>query len=500
MYVFTRRRESKSVCEEDLLGDFDLLTLLSQTTAATMESLESSSAQQEPPIVAEISDYDVNLPSSDDEDNDAAEKRELPNMGTEMTLEDNKELGKEATQMNGVMVLSLLDKIIGAVDQIQQTQNGLEARQQDIERSVTGIQSELTKLSKSHSTTSNSVHKMMEKVQKMSINVKSVHASLEKQGGQIRKLENNEAELLQRRNFKVMIYQDETKIPSKLSISKSMRVSESGSRAGSMLEIKEATDEPGKEGEEGEKSDKTHVELSSDEEMTEETIEESRAERIKRSSLQRVQTLKTVFSKEKMDKTRAKTKENLEKTRQKTKANLEKTKQKTKENLEKTRQKTKENLEKTKQKTKENLEKTRHNIEKKMGKLGTHVSVKPEQKQKIQTSREKMKKALTPDHVVYACSKTAMYKVPPFTFHVKKIREGAVEMVEGTEMVEVSQDAESHSGVYSKFEEGVVGVEMEMMNGGEAEDAEEEMEEEEEEEEADDIYEPPQESEARDSD
>lgn len=276
--------------------------------------------------------------------------------------------------------------------------------------------------------------------------------------------------------------QDEVKVPSKLSISKSMKVSESvsGSRGGSLLELKETAEEPGEEGGEGEKADKPHVDLSSDEEGVEieETIEESRAERIKRSSLQRVQTLKTVFSKEKMDKTKAKTKENLEKTKQKTKENLEKTKQKTKENLEKTKQKTKENLERTKQKTKENLEKTRHNIEKKMGKLGTRMTVNPERRQKMQTSRDKMKKAFTPDHVVYARSKTAVYTVPPFTFHVKKIREGAVEVVQGTEMVEVSQDAEPFSGVDGEVEEGAVEVEMEMMNGGGDEEEAEEDEEE----------------------
>lgn len=242
----------------------------------------------------------------------------------------------------------------------------------------------------------------------------------------------------------------------------------SGSRGGSLLELKESAEEPGEEGGEEEKADKPHVDLSSDEEglEIEETVEESRAEKIKRSSLQRVQTLKTVFSKEKMDKTRAKTKENLEKTKQKTKENLEKTKQKTKENLEKTKQKTKENLEKTKQMTKQNLEKTRHNIEKKMGKLGTRMSVNPERKQKLQTSRDKMKKAFTPDHVVYARSKTAVYKVPPFTFHVKKIREGAMEVVQGTEMVEVSQEAEPFSEVEGEVEESAAEVEMEIMNGG----------------------------------
>ncbi|XP_028332629.1 caveolae-associated protein 1-like [Gouania willdenowi] len=444
---------------------------------AAMEALEFSGGHLEPHTLTEISDDEVNLPPSDDEDDAlSAAKKQLSNPEEEAG-EEKEDEAKVDLQTNGVMVLTLLDKIIGAVDQIQQTQNGLESRQQEMERSVSGIQSELTKLTKSHSTTSNSVNKMMEKVRKVSINVKTVRATLEKQGGQIKKLESNEAELLKRRNFKVMVYQDEVKVPSKLSISKSLKVSESVS-GGSLLELKEATEEAGEE--EGEKVDKPHVDLSSDEEGVEieEILEETRAERIKRSSLQRVQNLKTVFSREKMDKTRAKTKENLEKTKQKTKDNIEKTKQKTKENLEKTKQKTKENIEKTKQKTKENLEKTRHNIEKKMGKLGTRMSVNAERKQKMKTSGDRVKKAFTPDHVVYARSKTAVYTVPPFTFHVKKIREGTVEVVQGTEMVEVCQEVEPISGVDGELEEGTEEVEMEMMNGGGDEEEVDEDEEE----------------------
>ncbi|XP_037134787.1 caveolae-associated protein 1b isoform X1 [Syngnathus acus] len=440
---------------------------------AAMEALECSSAQLEPHSLTEISEDDdeVNVhPSEDEDDVLAAAKKELSAMETEgEAAEDKDGSGKPDQQVNGVLVLSLLDKIIGAVDQIQQTQTGLESRQQEMERSVSNIQGELTKLTKDHSTTSNSVNKMMEKVRKVSVNVKTVRANLEKQGGQIKKLETNEAELLKRRNFKVMIYQDEVKVPSKLNVSKSMRVSEgvSGSRGGSMLELKEATEEPGEEGEEGEKENKPTIDLSSDEEGVdiEDVLYETRAERIKRSSLQRVQTLKTVFSKEKMDKTKARTKQNLEKTKQMTKANLEKTKQKTMENIEN-----------TKQKAKDNLEKTKHNIEKKMGKLGTRMTVNPERKQKLQVSRTKMQKAFTPDHVVYARSKTAVYKVPPFTFHVKKVRDGAVEVVQGTEMVEVSQNAENFNEVDEEVEGGGVELDMEMMNGGDDEDEDEEEE------------------------
>lgn len=298
----------------------------------------------------------------------------------------------KADQINGVLVLSLLDKIIGAVDQIQLTQTQLETRQQEMENVVGSIQGELTKLTKSHATTSNTASKLLEKVRKVSVNVKTVRQNLERQQAQIKKLETNESELLRRRNFKVMIYQDEVKMSSKLSISKSLKDTEK-------QEVEEEDQE--KENKENETEE---IQLSSDEEVeVEETIEESRAERIKKSGMRRVDDIKKAFSKEKMDKTKVRTKENLEKTKQ-------------------------------------NLEKTRHNIEKKMTKLGTKI-VTNERREKIKTSRDKFKKSFTPDHPVYARSKTAVYKVPPFTFYVKKIREGEVE-VQATEMVEVGGEGE----------------------------------------------------------
>ncbi|NXH28931.1 CAVN1 protein, partial [Myiagra hebetior] len=303
----------------------------------------------------------------------------------------------KADQINGVMVLTLLDKIIGAVDQIQLTQTQLEERQQEMDSAVTSIQGELTKLTKAHTTTSNTVNKMLEKVRKVSVNVKTVRQNLEKQAGQIKKLEANEAELLKRRNFKVMIYQDEVKLPSKLSISKSLKEGEKLEKGGEGEEVPVGEDH----------AEEDHIQLSSDEEVEiEEIIEESRAERIKRSGMKRVDDFKKAFSKEKMEKTKLKTKENLEKTRH-------------------------------------NLEKTRHNLEKRMNKLGTKI-VTNERREKMKSSRDKLRKSFTPDHTIYARSKTAVYKVPPFTFHVKKIREGEVE-VKATELVEVGGEEGENS-------------------------------------------------------
>ncbi|KAM9174946.1 caveolae-associated protein 1 [Mergus octosetaceus] len=320
-----------------------------------------------------------------------------PPTASEASEEQTPEEPIKSDQINGVMVLTLLDKIIGAVDQIQLTQTQLEERQQEMDSAVTSIQGELTKLTKAHTTTSNTVNKMLEKVRKVSVNVKTVRQNLEKQAGQIKKLEANEAELLKRRNFKVMIYQDEVKLPSKLSISKSLKEGEKQEKEGEGEEVLAGEDH----------AEEDHIQLSSDEEVEiEEIIEESRAERIKRSGMKRVDDFKKAFSKEKMEKTKLKTKENLEKTRH-------------------------------------NLEKTRHNLEKRMNKLGTKI-VTNERREKMKTSRDKLRKSFTPDHTIYARSKTAVYKVPPFTFHVKKIREGEVE-VKATELVEVGGEEGENS-------------------------------------------------------
>jgi len=193
--------------------------------------------------------------------------------------------------------------------------------------------------------------------------------------------------------------------------------------------------------------------LNSDAEVEiEEIIEESRTKRIQRTTKQQVDNIKKAFSKEKMEQTKLKTKENLEKT-----------KLKTKENLEKTRQKTRDNLEKTRQRTRDNLEKTKISLGKKMGKLGTRMTPNIERRAKMKSSKEKATKSLSPDHTVYARSKSTVYRVPPFTFHVKKIREGEVEVLQSTEMeeVEVVTEDEGQPG----GEENGLGLHVEVEEG-----------------------------------
>lgn len=381
-----------------------------------MTAMANTSGMKEHAGLAEVSydDDEVALVAAATE---PAVDEEDPATGAGLVLATGSGEQSEA-QTNGVMVLSLLDKIIGVVDKIQQTQNGLEARQEAMEKSVSTIQGELAKLSKNHVSTTNTVNKMLEKVRKVSVNVKTVRNNLERQAGQIKKLESNESELLKRRNFKVLIYQDQVKPPK---TPQPEAVAE-----GKAVEGLQQIPEEG-------------VQVNSDEEVEiEEIIEESRTKRLQRTTKQQVDSIKKAFSKEQMQKTKVKTRENLEKTKQKTR----------------------ENLEKTRQKTRDNLEKTKHSLEKKIGKLGTRMTPNQERRAKMKSSREKVKKSLTPDHAVYARSKTSVYRVPPFTFHVKKIREGEEEALENTEMVEVSEaelEAEGEKnglGVHVEVEEG----------------------------------------------
>ncbi|XP_056309221.1 caveolae-associated protein 1 [Danio aesculapii] len=342
------------------------------------------------------SSKEFKLRRGDDEDDDDSEKEVDLVLGP--GLDDGDAEKSDAT---GMLVLALLDKIIGVVDKIQKTQTGLEAKQEVMEKNMSSIQTELAKLAKSHVDTSGTVNKLLDKVRKVNVNVKSVRADLEKQVGQIKKLENNEQELLKRKNIKVLI------IPEK---AKPVKVSKKpAGEEGEQVLSEGGEEERGSEGE--------VVEV-------EETIEESRAERIKRSGLQKVDELKKAFSKEQMQKTR----------------------QRTKENLEKTRMRTKENLEKTRQRTRENLEKTKKNLGKKMGKFGTKLTPNTERREKIRSSREKVKKSMNPDHTVYARSKSTTYRVPPFTFHVKKIRGGETEPTPEPEEEEEEQKEEEEEG------------------------------------------------------
>lgn len=114
---------------------------------------------------------------------------------------------RDNSQVNAVTVLTLLDKLVNMLDSVQENQHKMEQRQISLEGSVKGIQNDLTKLSKYQASTSNTVSKLLEKSRKVSAHTRAVKERMEKQSAQVKRLENNHAQLLRRNHFKVLIFQ-----------------------------------------------------------------------------------------------------------------------------------------------------------------------------------------------------------------------------------------------------------------------------------------------------
>lgn len=209
--------------------------------------------------------------------------------------------------VNAITVLTLLDKLVNMLDTVQENQHKMEMRQVEIEGAVRGIQNDMIKLSKSHTSTSNTVSKLLEKSRKVSVHMKEVKDKMDKQAMQVKKLEVNHAHLLKRNNFKVLIFQEENEIPSSVFVKEPEAIPE-------LEEEENASVDPNRSQEDGLQT----IALSSDEEQGQEEdedevlrvlnmedearTEKSRAEKIKRSSLKKVDSLKKAFSRQNIEK------------------------------------------------------------------------------------------------------------------------------------------------------------------------------------------------------
>ncbi|XP_033834651.1 caveolae-associated protein 2-like isoform X2 [Periophthalmus magnuspinnatus] len=179
----------------------------------------------------------------------------------------------------------------------------MEVHQVQMESVVRGIQADMTKLSKSHSHTANTVSKLLDKSKKLSVTMKEVRAQMEKQGAQVKKLEANHAHLIDRNQFRVLIFQEQTEIPASVFVKDQPPFPRD--------DITEEGEEPQPEG-----AGLHTIDLSSDEEagleaeldddwpqdLELENLEPTRAEKLKRSSLKKVDSLKKAFSKQNIEK------------------------------------------------------------------------------------------------------------------------------------------------------------------------------------------------------
>ncbi|KAM4711337.1 caveolae-associated protein 2b [Anableps anableps] len=211
--------------------------------------------------------------------------------------------------VNAITVLTLLDKLVNMLDAVQDNQNKMEMHQVQMEGVVRGIQADMTRLSKCHSHTSNTVSKLLDKSRKLSVTMKEVRERMERQGAQVRKLEANHAHLISRNNFKVLIFQEENEIPTSVFVKEPPPFPRD-----EILEEGEPS-APGVSDGKQEGGFQT-IDLSSDEDVGLEadmdedepwpqdldSMEQSTADKLKRSSLKKVDSLKKAFSRHNIEK------------------------------------------------------------------------------------------------------------------------------------------------------------------------------------------------------
>ncbi|NXM12330.1 CAVN2 protein, partial [Ploceus nigricollis] len=196
-------------------------------------------------------------------------------------------------------VLALLEKLVSMLEAVEGNQRQMEQRQRGLEGAVRGIQADLVKLCHSHGATGEAVEKLLEKSRKVCAHTRAVRERLDRQCDQVRRLEQHHAQLLRRDRFKVLIFQEENEIPASVFAKEPVP------------SITEGKEEPVDENKTLEETLHT-VELGSDDEMfhegddlddsAEEKTEESRAEKLKRSSLKKVDSLKKAFSRQNIEK------------------------------------------------------------------------------------------------------------------------------------------------------------------------------------------------------
>ncbi|XP_029445831.1 caveolae-associated protein 4 [Rhinatrema bivittatum] len=185
---------------------------------------------------------------------------------------------EDQEQDAAITIVTVLDKVANIVDTVQASQKRIEERHQTMENAIKSIQIDILKLAQAHSNTGYTVNKLLDKTRKVSSNVKEVKARVDKQSDNVQKVEAKQEEMLRKNKFRVVIYQDETPCPTRVTVAKHKAV-------------------------DGELSDEFYppADLSSDEEYT---LQESRASRLKKSGMKRIDNIKKAFSKESMQKTR----------------------------------------------------------------------------------------------------------------------------------------------------------------------------------------------------
>lgn len=175
--------------------------------------------------------------------------------------------------MHAVTVVTLLEKLAAMLEALRERQGGLAQRQGGLAGSVGRIQSGLGALSRSHDTTSNKLAQLLAKAERVGSHADAAQERAVHRAAQVQRLEANHGLLVARGKLHVLLFKEEAEIPAR-----------AFQKAPEPLGPLEQS-EPGPEQLEAE------VVESSDEEPV-----ESRARRLRRTGLEKVQSLRRALS------------------------------------------------------------------------------------------------------------------------------------------------------------------------------------------------------------
>ncbi|KAK1335997.1 hypothetical protein QTO34_003797 [Cnephaeus nilssonii] len=175
--------------------------------------------------------------------------------------------------VHAVTVVTLLEKLATMLETLRERQGGLAQRQGGLAGSVSRIQSGLGALSRSHDTTSNTLAQLLAKAERVGSHADAAQERAVHRAAQVQRLEANHGLLVARGKLHVLLFKEEAEIPA--------RAFQKAPEPLGPLEQSEPTPEQ-LEAEVGESSDEEPV--------------ESRARRLRRTGLEKVQSLRRALS------------------------------------------------------------------------------------------------------------------------------------------------------------------------------------------------------------
>ncbi|XP_002808124.3 caveolae-associated protein 3 [Macaca mulatta] len=175
--------------------------------------------------------------------------------------------------VHAVTVVTLLEKLASMLETLRERQGGLARRQGGLAGSVRRIQSGLGALSRSHDTTSNTLAQLLAKAERVSSHANAAQERAVRRAAQVQRLEANHGLLVARGKLHVLLFKEEGEVP-----------------ASAFQKAPEPLG-PEDQSELGPEQLEAEVGESSDEEPV-----ESRAQRLRRTGLQKVQSLRRALS------------------------------------------------------------------------------------------------------------------------------------------------------------------------------------------------------------